>query len=327
MNDTSITRNTCNRAGLAGLIVILAWTGTYAPPADAALGPLIRQAARKVSAYVTRAGGRKGTRELARHVGRNGAEELLERACREGGETAAEHVVHIAQRQGVRGVTAVAPSPALLSRAIHALPDHQWTGAVNALHRNPTLMREAVEKYGANALAAEVAHPGLGARLALQFGDDALRLGRQLDTDQMIRFARHADAINTLPVGPRTALLDLLGKFPARVLDTLEAHPKILQACTKLGVTGIVVGGAVHTGKYALRGHIETTEPDGTVTREQGPITLDASKGCGLGIQWALPLLCAGLVLLGWQWLRLHERRIAARQPVSGPNAPGPVNR
>lgn len=87
-------------------------------------------------------------------------------------------------------------------------------------------------------------------------------------------------------------------KIPAKVGKTLENNPKVLKTCEKLGMTGIIVSGGSDVAKHALRGEIETTQSNGTLKKEQGPISMSLPKSInslGESLQWPL-LLFSGIV-------------------------------
>ena len=252
----------CSRVFRLGILVLAA-SAAFAPTAAASPATLVTKAAKELFKQAARTGGQAATRELAERFGREGVEEILDRALREGGEAAVDRVVRIGGQCGARGLHAVAQSPSLMSQALESLPKGSIRQAVNAVNRQPALMQELVSRHGARALGVELAHPGVGGQLVRQFGDDAIRIGERLDTNQMIRFARHSDDIAALPPEQKGTLINMLGKKPARVLDALETHPNVLGACKALGITAIVTTGVTRVGNKAFAGTEEETYPDG----------------------------------------------------------------
>jgi hypothetical protein len=85
-------------------------------------------------------------------------------------------------------------------------------------------------------------------------GIDGIRVGKSLSTDRATTLARYADDIAALPSGERSQLLDAMMKAPAKVLDFLEAHPKVL--LTTGGVAAVIAakdnlfGGITPSGNH-----------------------------------------------------------------------------
>ncbi|HOC70780.1 MAG TPA: hypothetical protein PKO23_18390 [Candidatus Hydrogenedentes bacterium] len=296
------THNTYSRF-LVALVCLTAVSLARMPGAHAAVGPFVKNGVKEIFRLVGHTGGKQGGVELSRYLGRQGVEEIVERALREGGEEAASRVIQIGGQYGARGLRAVKSSPAVLSRALSELPVESLRPALNIINRQPRLMGDIVQRYGARGIQAELTHPGVGASLVNRFGENALKLSKRLDTNQMIGFARHATAIETLPPGPRTGLLEILYKTPGHVLDALESHPNVLAACKALGITGIVAAAGSSVGHTVFAGTSETVSPDGQTEKTEGilPIAMTSFSqpiGTGVLVLFVVVALCLGFVIV-----------------------------
>ena len=259
---------------------------------------LVRKGAQEIIEMVGKKLGREGTQELAEKLGREGVEEILEHAAKEGGEEAVERIVRLGSTHGARALRVLKDSPVQLAKALDGLPASQVKGALNAIERQPKLLSDVVSRYGTKALTTELKHPGVGAKVVASLGDDAVRAGKQLTTDQMIRFSRHADDIARLPASQRKSIVDMLEKTPGKVINALETHPKVLTACTALGI-------GVPVGMKAFEGTTEETRPDGTRITNKG-ILVDGGasqavksvgKDIGSGLNWAIKAIGIAVAL------------------------------
>lgn len=78
-------------------------------------------------------------------------------------------------------------------------------------------------------------------------------------------------------------------KAPGKIIATIEKHPKVLKTGERLGMTGIIASSTKDVAKHALRGEIETVQSNGTLTKEQGPISMNLPKSIdsvGESLQW-----------------------------------------
>lgn len=271
----------------------------YAPHAHAN-GALIKKAASEIVERLARLGGAQTARDLSQRFGREAVEDVLQRAFAEGGETAVARVSRIAGKYGANGLRAVSVSPHLMSQALDNLPEGLLQHAITHINRQPKLMAKAVQQYGARALQHELAHPGVGLNMLQQFGDDALRIGQKLNTNDMIRLARRANEIKTLPAAAQHNLFDMLVDGSGRVLGELDKHPNVLGACKSLGIAVIAVGGVTTVGKEVFKGTKTTVNPDGSRDTESGPMTVvspETQKTIGNGVFWALIIIALAVPL------------------------------
>ena len=264
------------------VFAVLSWQSSNASTLSVA-----QKAAQEIFELVSKKLGYEGTEEITQKIGREGLENLLEKAAKEGGEETVEKIVQYGGSCGESALRAIRKSPVAITRCLDDIGTNQIKNAIYTLNRNPDLFTNIVEKYGSKALKTEMRHPGVGGKLVSVFGDDAIKMGSNLTTDQMIRFARHSDDVVKLSKKQSSALLQMLRETPEKVLDALESHPRVLKALTVLGI-------AVPVGCRLTEGTKEIHKPDGTEIRTSGPLHKmlgDAGKGVGNGLKWGLLML------------------------------------
>ena len=235
------------------LILLVAFVGLAAAPAffnaTCQIEPATEAVARELVEAMLRQGGREAVTELAEMGGEAAVRKLLERAMNEGGKELVERIAHYATRYGPSALKAVERSPLQMIQALDGLSPDLVAPAIRAAAREPRVTAQLVAAYGQDALELAAKHPGVGTSLAEKLGEDGIRVGRQLSTDEAVTFARFADDIAALPPGERNQLLDAMIRAPAKVLNYLETHPKVL--LTAGGVAVVVAtkdnlfGGAV----------------------------------------------------------------------------------
>jgi hypothetical protein len=111
------------------------------------------------------------------------------------------------------------------------------------------MLATVVERHGAGALRAELAHPGLGGQLVRLLGDDGVKLAASLNRNQVITLTQHADDIGKLAAAQRTGLIRLvyndtkgmiafIGRFmeqhPGKVLFTVATTTVILSNADRI---------------------------------------------------------------------------------------------
>jgi hypothetical protein len=190
--------------------------------------PATEAVARELIEVMLRQGGREAVTELAEMGGQAAVRKLLERAMNQGGKELVERITHYATRYGPSALKAVERSPSQMIQALDGLPPDLVAPAIRAAAREPRVTAQLVAAFGQDALELAAKHPGVGTSLAEKLGEDGIHVGQQLSTDQAVTFARYADDIAALPPGERNQLLDAMIRAPAKVLDYLETHPKVL---------------------------------------------------------------------------------------------------
>lgn len=220
---------------------------------------VVSQVVREATEQVFKSATRTGLEELAEMGGRTAVREVLEQSSREGGEQLVRKAAQYGIDDGPAALRAIGRSPAKMVAALDGLSPGIRNAGIAAVERNPQLMTRLVQQYGSGAIEAAVKHPGVGEKLVETLGADGVQLGRTLTTDQAIVAARHAPEIAALPPAQRAGILSKLGAAPAKILDYLEAHPKILAT-----TAGVAVVMAVKDDVIGDKGS-SVVLPNGTV--------------------------------------------------------------
>lgn len=222
------------RAMFAMIVTVL----VAAPALCLAQGRAVIEGGEALVKQMVQRGGTTAAREVAEMGGSAAVRETLERAAREGGEQLATRVSRYGVVHGPVALRAIGRSPAKMVAALDEIPGELLRPALHAAAREPDTIARLVASHGAGALETAARHPGVGSKIVTSLGDDGLKLGRSLTTDQAVVVARHADEIAKLPAPQRAGVMQALSKSPARVVGYLERHPKIL--LTTAGVVTVV---------------------------------------------------------------------------------------
>jgi hypothetical protein len=226
---------------------------------------LVREGAevllKAVARYFGKASAKELGQELAQYGGKQAARKLASRLVREGGEEGLQRASALAAQYGPDVLRALdhAPSTRTLLRALDDLPPQDVAPALRRLSAGSQGRRLAtvVERHGAGALRAELAHPGLGGQLVRLLGDDGIKLAASLNRNQVITLTQQADDIGKLAAAQKTGLMQLfyddtkgmiafIGRFmeqhPGKVLFTAVATTVILSNADRiLGGADIVL--------------------------------------------------------------------------------------
>jgi hypothetical protein len=203
------------------LSICLALVWTYLPPLTpplAAQGTLVREGGeavvRSLSGYFSRNGGRQLAEELAELGGDAAVGNLTRKVLAESGEQGIEQLATLAGKFGPDAVRALqqADNVAPVLKAISDLPEAMVGPALRRLAAAsvPKELTEAISRYGAPALRAEVVHPGIGGKLVGSLGNDGILLAEKLSSEQLLQVARHADDIAKLPIAQRESVLQMI---------------------------------------------------------------------------------------------------------------------
>jgi hypothetical protein len=179
---------------------------------------------------------KQGLRELTEMGGRQAVQDVLEQSAREGGEQLVRKVTQYGLDEGPAALRAIGRSPAKMVEALDGLSPELRSSAISAVARDPQVILPLVRQYGAPALEIAARHPGVGEQVVEKLGQDGIRLGKQLTTDQSIVLARHADEIAELAPAQRSTVVQQIIKSPGKVLDYLETHPKVLRTAAGVGI-------------------------------------------------------------------------------------------
>lgn len=273
-------------------------------------GMLVREAGEKViaalSRYFVKTSGRELGTELVELGGREGVEALSSRVVRETGEEGMTKVIRLVDANGPDVIRALDNTPSLpsLLKAVDELPSDQLAVGIRRLAAgaNGKALGELVERYGATALRAEIAHPGVGTKMIAVMGDDGVRLSQKLGTGELIEVAKHADNIVKLPEPQKSKILALIysdtermvkfmGKFveknPGKVLFTGATTAVILSNSEKvLGGSEVVVDKDGNSHILEKTGFLERAY-DTTLRNTLKPVFI-----------WVAPFIALGLTII-----------------------------
>lgn len=321
------------------LSILLAVACTNLPPLTlplAAQGTLVREGGeaivRSLGGYFSRNGGRQLAEELAELGGDAAVGNLARKVLAESGEEGIEQLASLAGKFGPDAVRALqqADNVAPVLKAISDLPEAMAGPALRRLAAAsaPKELTEAVSRYGASALRAEVAHPGMGGKLVGSLGNDGILLAEKLSSEQLLQVARHAEDIAKLPIAQRESILQMmrsdtkamvsfLGRFveknPGTTLFTAAGTGIILAESERiLGGDEIV---------FDKDGNPHLVSKPGTIGRS---IDQAADRVLNPIFNWLLPIVAAAfslfLAIRLWFFyqrsLMQHRRRDRSRPPA-----------
>jgi len=191
------------------------------PTGVRAQGALVRKSLTELIEVFTKAGTKQSARELAEIGGERAVREVLEKAALQGGDELVASVVAVAKAGGPRTLTAIGSDPALMTRALQALPEGRVADAVIEASRQPALMSMLVRAHGDDVLAASAKHPGVGAQVIDEFGGAGLKATKTLGTDEVILLVK-TKGFRELPVAAQSRFLGLLERNPRGVTNFLK---------------------------------------------------------------------------------------------------------
>ncbi|GIX00598.1 MAG: hypothetical protein KatS3mg111_3930 [Pirellulaceae bacterium] len=307
---------------------------------SAQVGSVAREAAEQLMNATARYFGKTTAREAASELAEYGGEAVVRRAASrlaaEGGEAAVSRAVRLTQQHGPNVVRALdnAPSGQAAVRvfdALDELPGDQAAAAVRQLASSRTgrELFELVERHGAAALRTAATHPGAGTRLVRYLGDDGIRLGQKLTTEQATVIARRADEIAKLPPKQRQELSELIYKDTERVVQFIGEFTKKNPGKTLFtaSVTTIILANP----ERVLGGDEIVIGPDGKpvlvskpglIGRTTETVTEEVARPVMDGVIMPLSrivVFAVGVFAIGWLGIRLWAvyRHTAARLPPS----------
>lgn len=302
----------------------------------AAQGTLVREGGeavlRSLGGYFSRNGGRQLTEELVELGGDVAVGNLARKVLTESGEQGLEQLATLAGKFGPDAVRALqqADSVAPVLKAISDLPEAMVGPALRRLASAtaPKELTEAVSRYGASALRAEVVHPGLGARLVGSLGNDGILLAERLSSEQLLQVARHADDIAKLPAAQRESVLQMIRSDTRAMVSFLGRFVEKNPGTTLFTAAG--TGIILAESERILGGDEIVFDKDGNphLVSKPGTIgrSIDQAADHLLGpiLNWLLPIVAAGfsifLAIRLWfiyqESLMKHRRRDRSRPPA-----------
>ena len=262
-------------------------------------------------------------KELSEFGGDAATRELAERLIREGGEGSAARLTRIARVGEPSTVRALRDVPAESLKYLDDVPNDQLVRAVGTLARpgvNDTLAALGSSAARSAALRAEMQLPGAGARLAREFGDDAVSASAKLTDNQANQLLKvdRVEVVRRLAPQQRRALLETVASNPQAQIQVIRTSGKVA-----VGGVAVVAGGVVlwHATDVALAPTESiVTHPDGTVERTTTSIGGQAAAAMPQIAQTYLPAVTslgyasvAATALLGLTALFFRHRRRLAR--------------
>ncbi len=257
----------------------------FAAAAPGQAASVARSLAEQVMERTAAAGGRGAVAQLERQGGRAAVEAVLTQAQREGGEALARRAAALVEEAGPSALIVLrSAAPAATLDALEGLGGATLRQGVAALERQPSIL-SLPGGLARRAVAAEVAHPGVGATVVEQLGDDGARAIQGVAEADAAGLARWSRDASGLPAGERRRLLEAFERKPGVVVDYLDRHPGVL-------VAGTVTAGAAVVEIAAI------------VAGTEGPVGSAVRGGVALAdhsLSWpiAITATAAGLVLVG----------------------------
>jgi hypothetical protein len=287
---------------------------------------------RSLSGYFSRNGGRQLAEELTELGGDAAIGNLARKVLAESGEQGIEKLATLAGRFGPDAVRALqqADSVAPVLKAISDLPEAMVGPALRRLAAAsaPKELTEAVSRYGASALRAEVVHPGIGGKLVGSLGNDGMLLAEKLSSEQLLQVARHADDIAKLPTAQRETILQMLRSDTKAMVSFLGRFVEKNPGATLFTAAG--TGIILAESQRILGGDEIVFDKDGNPHLVSKPGTIGRSIDQAADrllnpiVSWILPIVAVAfsifLAIRLWflyqRSLMQHRRRDRSRPPA-----------
>jgi hypothetical protein len=181
---------------------------------------MLVKAVRELVENFTKSGATSAARELAEIGGEKTVQKVIEKAAAQGGDDLLQQVLSVAKMNGPRAIKAMETDPALMTKALKGLPDHQLADVVTEAARNPSLMTKLVRAHGNEVLTVSARHPSIGTQVIDEFGKAGLKAAKQLDTDGVVALAR-IKGFRELPESAKRKFTSLLDRNPKEVANFL----------------------------------------------------------------------------------------------------------
>ena len=203
-------------------------TATILFTAYTASANIVTKGAREIVEELMKKGTKEASKELTEFGGKLAIQNILERASREGGDKLVKEIIRYGKKYGLSSIRTIDSSPAIYIKALNKLPEKMIERALWAAQREPDKMKSLITKYGDDVLFVAAQHRGVGMDIIIKLGNDGVRLSKDLTEKQAVVLARHADEITDLPQQLRSQLIEAMHTAPARVIDYIEKHPKVI---------------------------------------------------------------------------------------------------
>jgi len=204
--------------------------------AGAQTGTLVRTVGSEVMEAIGRYVSRGGSDDLASSILRAGGERTVQqvstRAFTEGGDESVQALGRLVTQYGpdiIRAAENTSDIPAMI-RVLDSLPaDIVEAGARRLASTQGREVAEVMGRHGAVALRAEVAHPGIGAKLVSELGQEGVSFVPSLTREQALALSRHSPDIGNLPASQRSQIVERIeskmDEFTAFLARFTETNP------------------------------------------------------------------------------------------------------
>ena len=162
------------------------------------------------------------------------AREALEKAAQEGGEKLVQKLASQTIAYGPALLIVAKSSPSRFISTFAELSPAMQKAAAQAITREPDSMARLFSSFGSEALTAAAKHPGVSTQVMEALGAEGVETLGKITTDQAIQLSRLAPQLAKAAEPERRTLMEMIGKAPGKIMDLLEAHPKILASGTLL---------------------------------------------------------------------------------------------
>lgn len=278
------------------------------PPVAAAKSSATRHTVGRVMHYF----GRKFGRETVEEGGKVAVKKSVAKVLARSGKRHGDHLPRLFKRLGPRSVRMV---DSYGNDAVKILS--RWgDDGLRLLSRSADDVLPLFRRYGDSAIEVCIKHPGVGKRLIREMGEDGIRIGRSLNTDQVIRLLRASPRL------ARKGKLQEAGRAASRhgtgILDFIENHkaltlgvpaffyvvhnPEVLQPA------GAAVGEAAGKGFGGAAGGLAEGVGKALVPEREDRLSAKLVLGVVLG------------ALLGWRILLTHRRKLVLARAKVGKN-------
>lgn len=240
-----------------GYVVVLALIGSGMgmPDTEAGVFQLFRKAAVNI--------GRELGGDAAETGSANGSKALRHRPVGESGDSVVRELGGEVLEGGSRAADELGDTGRIIV-------DRLGKDGITLLKRSRDDIVPLVRRYGVEAADVCVKHPGVGKQLVEEFGEAGIRVGKRLETDEVIRLCR---MMNRTPPGKgRMMLLERVKRQGGRAIRVVERHPKTviggaatgyllthpqqLGQLTSEGVTGLLKGVGIDPARSPIAGMV-----------------------------------------------------------------------
>ncbi len=288
-------------------VMLIVFTGAVFISVDthAIVSKVIKEIAEEVFEYAFKKGGKEFAEGLGKKVGKEAMEEITEKAMREAGEAGAKKLMRELSEQAVKYgddmfLVARKYGVSHTTTMLRGLSKETGEKAVKVLLNRGDDLMPLVNRFGQEVLEVEVRHPGLTPKLVQEFGENGLRMAKNLTTPQVRTLAKRSDILECLTEEGKKKLCEEVSKpgIGTQILDIFEKHPKTTEALWKLSA---ILGVTYITADKLGRSEVNVQLPDGRIVKDKVSIfdrKRDISGVYSLGEQGMFDRIGNGIYML-----------------------------